>query len=144
MMKIAIAQLNYHIGNFKDNVDKVRATIAKVKDANADIVVFSELSICGYPARDFLEFEDFISLCDESINTIAKDCKDIAVIIGAPSKNPNPNGKGLFNSAYLLSDGMVKLSAIVLHGINGTFGTDNVVLDDDVNICLIFLIVDHP
>ena len=107
-MKIAIAQLNYHIGNFKDNVEKVRTTIAKVKDANADIVVFSELSICGYPPRDFLEFEDFISLCDESIHTIAKECKDIAVIIGAPSKNPNPNGKGLFNSAYLLSDGVVK------------------------------------
>ena len=108
MMKIAIAQLNYHIGNFKDNVDKVRATIARVKDAKADLVIFSELSICGYPPRDFLEFEDFISLCNESVHRIAKDCTGIAALVGSPSKNPKPGGKGLLNSAYLLADGKVR------------------------------------
>ena len=59
-MKITIAQLNYHIGNFEGNVKKMLEAIEVAKAENSDLICFSELSTCGYPPRDFLEFDDFI------------------------------------------------------------------------------------
>lgn len=107
-MKIALAQLNYHIGNFESNTNKIIEAIRKAKDQKADLVVFSELAICGYPSRDFLEFSDFIKLCDQAINKIATEAKGIAVIVGAPSVNPKLEGKNLFNSAFFIENGKVK------------------------------------
>jgi len=107
-MKVAIAQLNYHIGNFESNTAKVIDTISKAKSEGADIVVFGELAICGYPPRDFLEFDDFINLCEASIDKICKECIGIAAIIGAPNKNKNAKGKSLYNSAYFLADGKIQ------------------------------------
>jgi len=107
-MRIALAQLNYHIGDFEDNIAKIISFIHKSKKMPADVVVFSELAVCGYPPRDFLEFNDFISKCQDGIQTIAKECYDIAVIIGSPSVNPASKGKPLFNSAYFLAEGEIK------------------------------------
>ena len=107
-MKFALAQLNYHIGNFEGNVSKIKNAISRAKEAKANIVVFAELAISGYPPRDFLEFDHFIDQCTESINTIAKECVGIAAIIGSPSFNPNTKGKRLFNSAYFVADGKVQ------------------------------------
>lgn len=107
-MRIALAQLNYHIGDFEDNISKIISFIHKAKKMPADVVVFSELAICGYPPRDFLEFDDFISKCHDGILAIAKECHDIAVIIGSPSINPASKGKPLFNSAYFLADREIK------------------------------------
>ncbi len=59
-MKIYIAQQNYHIGNFTLNRDKMIQAVEDGRRAGADLIVFSELSVCGYPPRDFLEFEDFM------------------------------------------------------------------------------------
>jgi len=106
-MKIALAQLNYHIGNFESNTKKIIDCIQKAKSQNADLVVFSELAICGYPPRDFLEFDHFILKCIDSINTISSECNGIAAIIGSPSYNPETKGKRLYNSAFFLSDGKV-------------------------------------
>lgn len=106
-MKIAIAQLNYHIGNFEGNLAKMLAAIEESKAQGADLVCFSELTTCGYPARDFLEFDDFIRRSDEVIRRLAKAAVGIAVVVGAPTKNPVIEGKDLFNSAYFLSDGKV-------------------------------------
>lgn len=106
-MKIAIAQLNYHIGNFESNQNKMITAINKAKSQNADLVVFAELAISGYPPRDFLEFDDFIERCWNATEEVAKACKDIAAIVGLPSKNTNPAGKALFNSAAFLADGKV-------------------------------------
>ncbi|MFN0293749.1 NAD+ synthase [Pedobacter helvus] len=107
-MKIALAQLNYHIGNFESNTQKIISQIELAKSKGADMVVFAELAICGYPPRDFLEFEDFISLCDNAAQTIAKHCTEIACIVGLPIKNPVIEGKDLFNAAYFMADGEVK------------------------------------
>jgi len=107
-VKIAIAQLNYHIGNFESNTSKIKATIAKATKQNIDLVVFAELAICGYPPRDFLEFDDFINHCTQGIESIAKECIDIAAIVGAPCRNTKLKGKNLFNSAYLLAEGKIK------------------------------------
>lgn len=107
-MKITLAQLNYHTGNFELNTQKILDTINKAKLENADLVVFSELSVCGYPPRDFLEFNDFINLCTESVQLIAKQCVGIAAIVGAPTVNSKIEGKDLYNSAYFLADGKIQ------------------------------------
>ena len=101
-MKILLAQQNYHIGNFESNTEKIIAAIKTAKDAKADLIVFSEMSICGYPARDFVEFNDFINKCYSAIDEIKKHADTIGVIVGSPARNPNPKGKELFNAAFFL------------------------------------------
>ena len=107
-MKIALAQLNYHVGDFESNRARIIEKIELAKSLHADLVVFAELSVCGYPPRDFLEFNDFIDRCYESVTHIACHCKGIAAIIGAPSRNNAPKGKPLFNSAWFLEEGKVR------------------------------------
>jgi len=107
-MKIVLAQQNYHVGNFEENTRKILEGIRQAKQAGADLVVFSELSVCGYPPRDFLEFEDFIGLCYSSIDRIRAEADTIGVIVGGPARNPQKKGKDLFNAAWLLYEGEIK------------------------------------
>src|SRR4051812_10141993 len=107
-MKIVLAQQNYHIGNFDKNTEKIISAIGEAKSAGADLVVFSELCICGYPPRDFLEFNDFIDKCYESIDKIKQYTSDIGVLVGAPARNPVTEGKDLFNAAFLLYENEIK------------------------------------
>ena len=107
-MKIALAQLNYHIGNFDFNTNKIINAIDRAKNLGADIVVFAELAISGYPPRDFLEFDEFITLCENAAQEIAKHCVGVAAIIGLPIKNEVLAGKDLYNAAYFMADGEVK------------------------------------
>ena len=103
-MKIAIAQLNFLIGDFEGNVKKMITAVESAKEDKADIICFSELATCGYPARDFLDFDDFISLCENAIKTLTTLTTDIAIVVGSPTRNPVPEGKDLYNSAYFLAD----------------------------------------
>ncbi len=107
-MNIALAQLNYHIGNFEYNTEKIISNIEKAKNLGVDIVVFAELAICGYPPRDFLEFKEFVDLCENAAQEIARHCVGIAAIIGLPIKNDVLAGKDLYNAAYFIADGEVK------------------------------------
>lgn len=107
-MKIFIAQQNYHIGNFQLNTEKIIKAINKAEREDGDLIVFSELAISGYPPRDFLEFEEFIEKCNESLEEIKKHTENIAVIVGAPAKNHNIAGKDLFNAAYFIQNQEVK------------------------------------
>lgn len=107
-MKITLAQLNYHIGNFERNTEKMIEAIEAAIKAKSDIICFSELATCGYPPRDFLEFEDFIRLSEECVQKLCTYSDKIAVVVGAPQKNHHPKGKNLFNSALFLSEGKVK------------------------------------
>ncbi len=107
-MRILLAQQNYHIGNFKANTDKILAAIATAKDRGAELVVFSELAICGYPPRDFLEFNDFIAQAEAALDTIRLAADTVGVLVGCPSRNWDARGKDLFNSAYLLHEQKVK------------------------------------
>ncbi|GGB13982.1 NAD+ synthase [Puia dinghuensis] len=107
-MKIALAQQNYHIGNFEANTRKIIAGIHQAKAAGADLVVFTELSVCGYPPRDFLEFDDFITQSYEAIDRIRQEADTIGVIVGAPARNPAREGKDLFNAAWLLYEKEIK------------------------------------
>lgn len=106
-MKIAIAQLDYHIGNLEGNLEKMLRTVEEAKARQADIVCFGELAVCGYPPRDFLEFEDFVDRCQHSIEVLREASQGIAIAVGAPVRNPVRAGKDLYNSAYFLYNGEV-------------------------------------
>jgi NAD+ synthase (glutamine-hydrolysing) len=107
-MKIALAQQNYHVGNFDRNVDKILEGIHWAKEQGADLVVFSELCICGYPPRDFLEFTDFINQCYAAVDRVREAADTIGVLIGAPARNERPEGKDLFNAAFFLYEKEIK------------------------------------
>ena len=107
-MKIALVQQNYHIGNFEYNREKIIQGIRQAKENGADLAVFSELSVCGYPPRDFLEFQDFLARCYASIEAIKSHSSGIGVIVGSPAPNPGAKGKDLYNAAWFLHEGEVK------------------------------------
>jgi len=107
-MKIFLAQQNYHIGNFESNTQKIIDAIKEAKKQGSDLVVFSELSICGYPPRDFLYFKNFIDQCYHAIDIIKNHADGIAVLVGAPHRNTVAEGKDLFNAAFFLEDKDIK------------------------------------
>ncbi len=99
-MHITLAQLNYHIGNFDVNYQKMADAVAVAKSEGSDLIIFGELATTGYPPRDFLEFPDFIARSNEVLDKLKALSTDIGIIVGAPSVNPKVEGKDLFNSAY--------------------------------------------
>ncbi len=107
-MKIALAQQNYHIGNFESNTQKIISSINEAKKQGADLIMFTELCVCGYPPRDFVEFNDFMNKCYAAIDVIKEHADTIAVVVGSPQRNANPQGKDLFNSAWFLYEKQVK------------------------------------
>ena len=107
-MRIFLAQQNYHIGNFESNAGKIIHAIHEAKRMGGDLIVFSELSVCGYPPRDFLEFDDFIKKSMHAIDQIREEADGIAVVVGAPVKNLNKEGKDLHNAAIVMWDQQIQ------------------------------------
>lgn len=107
-MIIAIAQINYHIGNFQENTKKIIAYIKRAKQEGADLVVFPEIAIGGYLAKDLFRYTSFLDACEESIAQIALYCQDIACIIGAPVRANLSNTKQLYNAALVITEGRVQ------------------------------------
>jgi NAD+ synthase (glutamine-hydrolysing) len=107
-MKIALAQYSFHVGNFTANTAKIISAIQTAEQHQSELIVFSELSVCGYPPRDLLEFNDFINQCQQAIETISAHTQNIGVLVGCPRKNPLTEGKDLFNSAYFLYEGKIQ------------------------------------
>jgi NAD+ synthase (glutamine-hydrolysing) len=107
-MKIILAQINVHVGNFEQNFQKIQEEISLAKIAQVDLIIFPELAICGYPPRDFLDYVYFIEQVDLYISRIAKICTGITCIIGAPIYNEASFGKKLFNAAYVLANGTIQ------------------------------------
>ena len=111
-MKIAIAQINLVIGDFKHNLDRIKHYADKARELSCDLVVFSELTVSGYPPRDLLEKEDFIDANLTCLNNLVSTIKGIGVICGFVDRNPDIEGNGLFNSAVLFENGKI------LHRVN--------------------------
>jgi len=107
-MIIALAQLNYHIGNFERNHAAIAEAIGQAKMRGADLIVFAELAIGGYPAKDLLRSDAFLDRCEQAIENVAALCEGIACIIGAPVRNRSGKGKPLYNAALLLAAGTVQ------------------------------------
>ncbi len=107
-MKIALVQLNYQVGNIEGNVAKIKHSIKQAKAQGADIAVFAELAISGYPPKDLVLQNGFVQKCEAAAKSIAKECKGIAAIVGGPSSNPAKKGRAIFNTAFFMADGKIK------------------------------------
>lgn len=103
-MKIVISQLNYVIGDIDGNTSKILEEISKARKVNADLIIFSELAVCGYPPKDLLDYPSFIDRCELAVKQIGENSSNIGVIFGAPSWNNLDRGKKLYNSAYFFEN----------------------------------------
>lgn len=118
-MKIALAQINYTIGDVKGNTQKIIDVLNQQRANGADLVVFAEMSVCGYLPNDFLNYKQFIRQCEQAIEEIKAHTQGIACIVGAPEVNPVLQGKDLYNAAYFIENG--KISAVVRKGLLPTY-----------------------
>lgn len=107
-MKIALCQLNFKIADFEGNTKKIISSINEARLKDAEIAVFSELAVCGYPPLDMLENKDFIDKCEKAIQQICEHCYGIAAIVGTPVINTDEFGKKLYNSAIFIEEGKIK------------------------------------
>lgn len=104
-MKIALAQLNYTVGDIAANTAKIIAAIVRAKNEGADLVVFAEFAVSGTPAYGLLTKTTFLTLCEEAIEDIASECRGIAAIIGTPyltAEGP------ISAAAYIDSEGQIE------------------------------------
>jgi len=105
-LNIALAQMNLLVGGIATNTDKIITVAEKARDhLNADLVVFPELTITGYPPEDLLFREDFLDKANDAIINIARSLTDIAVVIGFPERERNK----LYNSAAFINDGTIEI-----------------------------------
>ena len=106
-MKIALGQINPTVGDFSGNAARIVDFALKAKTAGAGLVLFPELSVCGYPPRDLVERPSFVARNRESAERIAAETKGIAVICGMVTPAHAETGKSVMNSAALLQDGKI-------------------------------------
>jgi len=106
-MKIALSQINPTIGDFKNNTEKMMGSIEKAKGLSCDLIIFSELVISGYPPRDLLERQDFVSANLSYLHNLVDSVKGIGVVCGFVDRNPTQQGNALYNSAVLFDEDKV-------------------------------------
>jgi len=106
-MKITLCQLNYIVGNIEGNALKIIEHIQQAKSEKSDLIVFSELAICGYPPYDLLFNSSFVQLSIGAIKEIANHCVGIAAVVGGVDFNYG-DGKSLYNAAYVLNNGKIQ------------------------------------
>jgi NAD+ synthase (glutamine-hydrolysing) len=106
-MKVALAQLDYIPGDIAHNSAKIISAISNARLLSADLIVFSELAVTGYPPLDLLQRSDLTGAAMTAVKEIASHCTGIAAVVGGPSPNTGLFGKSLFNSAFFMNDGMV-------------------------------------
>ncbi len=102
-IKIALAQLNFSVANIKANSAAIIAAAAQAKQQQADVVVFPELCVTGYPPEDLLLRDDFIQQVEQAVSTITAQAQGIDVVIGYPQRK---NGQ-LYNAAAVLRNGQL-------------------------------------
>jgi NAD+ synthase (glutamine-hydrolysing) len=103
-MKIALAQINQTIGDFQRNTEKICSYIERAKSQNADLVIFPELAITGYPPKDFLDIPAFIDDNLRALNEITCRISGISVIVGFVDRNKRRHGKFIHNAAAFIQD----------------------------------------
>ena len=106
-MKIALGQINPTVGDFSGNAARIIEFSRRAQAAGAGLILFPELSVCGYPPRDLVERSSFVLHNRESVERIAKETAGIAVICGLVTPAQSDTGKSVMNSAALLMDGKV-------------------------------------
>ena len=106
-IKICLAQLNFKIGDFEGNTAKIADTIFTAKQKGADLVVFSEMSVCGYMPDDLLDYPWFVEKCEHSLDAVAQSCQGIAAIVGGVMRNPH-KGRNLQNVMCFMQNGRIQ------------------------------------
>lgn len=107
-MRIALAQINPTVGDIGSNVKKIRQMIRRAAARRADLVVFPELAITGYPPRDLVEHEAFVRANRQALDVLAQESGSMGVLVGFVDQNPAGRGKGLFNAVALLAKGKIQ------------------------------------
>ncbi|HEX3584600.1 MAG TPA: NAD+ synthase [Candidatus Angelobacter sp.] len=107
-MKIALGQINPTIGDFSGNSKKIIESARQALDRGAQMVLFPELAVCGYPPRDLLEKPAFVERSQQVVNEIARAVPQITVICGFVSPAKVETGKSVMNSAAVLREGSVQ------------------------------------
>ena len=107
-MKIALGQINPTVGDFAGNAAKIIDFSTRAKSLGAGLILFPELSVCGYPPRDLVERASFVQHNREAAEHIAAETHGIAVICGLVTPAQAETGKSVMNSAALLMDGRIK------------------------------------
>ena len=110
-MKIGVLQLNFTIGDFAQNAEKVRAAYEQAVRKGAELCVGPELGLCGYPPRDLLNREDFLASHDRSLKKLAQAIGKAPLILGGIEKTKKRDGRPLHNAAFLLENGNVRVVA---------------------------------
>ncbi|MBI5415505.1 MAG: NAD+ synthase [Candidatus Omnitrophica bacterium] len=105
MLRIALAQINPTVGDLAGNRGKIVEYVARARVKDADIVVFPELAVCGYPPEDLLFKEHFVRDNIKSLNLLAREVKGIAAVVGFADIDKD---KRLYNAAAIISDGRLK------------------------------------
>ena len=106
-MRIALGQINTVIGDFSGNSEKIIDFSRRASGSGADVILFPELSICGYPPRDLVERPSFVEGNWQAAENIARETPGIAVICGLVTRANSSTGKSVLNSAALLRDGKI-------------------------------------
>jgi NAD+ synthase (glutamine-hydrolysing) len=106
-VKIALGQINPTVGDFSGNRNKIVEFSRRAQSAGAGLILFPELSVCGYPPRDLVERPSFVARNRDSVEQIAAETSGIAVICGLVTPAESATGKAVMNSAALLQDGRV-------------------------------------
>ena len=106
-MKIALGQINPTVGDFSGNAAKIIDYSRRAQASGAGLILFPELSVCGYPPRDLVERPSFVARNRETVEQIAAETRGIAVICGLVTPAESDTGKSAMNSAALLQDGKV-------------------------------------
>jgi NAD+ synthase (glutamine-hydrolysing) len=106
-VRIALGQINTVVGDFSGNSEKIIAYARRARGGGLDLILFPELSVCGYPPRDLVERPWFVERNQQAVQTIARETQGIAVICGLVTPAHSSTGKSVLNSAALLRDGKV-------------------------------------
>lgn len=106
-MKVFAAQINPRVGDISGNTNKILHMLDRARVQKADIVVFPELSISGYPPYDLLYFDTFITEIEKNLQKIVEKSQGLFVVVGLVRKTGKKEGKALYNSVAVISEGKI-------------------------------------
>lgn len=115
-MRVALGQFNAVVGDLKGNAQKMRAVYKQAAEAQADLLVFPELSLCGYPPEDLLHKRHFLNDTRRALDELAADCPDITIVAGFAQEHQDD----IYNAAAVLSDG--EISEVYRKGMLPNYG----------------------
>src|SRR5581483_2421998 len=119
-MKIALAQIDTTVGAFEANAARMRERAGQAAEAGADVVLFPELALCGYPPKDLLDLGEFVDRCRAVLEELSTDpvFTRVPAVVGFPERHRG-DGAGLYNAAAVLSGGRV--SAVIRKSLLPTY-----------------------